>query len=136
MWADDHAARWFGFVIVEVAEGTATLSLDVDPHHCNGHGIVHGGLTFSLADTAFAYACNSRNQRSVAHANTITFVAPGHAGDRLTAKAREVCLSGRTGIYDVTVTRQDGTTIAEFRGQSRAIPGTLVDDAEGETRGT
>jgi acyl-CoA thioesterase len=130
MWAGDSASRWFGFEIAEVAEGRATLTLAVQPHHCNGHGILHGGVTFALADSAFAFACNSRNQRTVAQTNTITYLAPGHAGETITATATEVSLTGRTGIYDVRVTRPDGTVLAHFRGQSRAIKGTLFDPEE------
>ncbi len=129
MWSGDGASRWFGFRIAEVAEGTAALTLLVEPHHCNGHGMLHGGVTFALADSAFAFACNSRGQRTVAQTNTITYLAAGKFGDRLTARAREVQLRGKSGIYDVTVTREDGTVIAEFRGQSRAIPGSLFDSA-------
>ena len=128
MWADDNASPWFGMELVEVAEGCATLALTVEPHHANGHGICHGGVTFSLADSAFAFACNSRNQNTVAQSNTITYVAPGRIGDRLTATAREISLTGRSGIYDVTVTNQDGTVIAEFRGNSRAIKGQLFEE--------
>jgi acyl-CoA thioesterase len=127
MWADDNASRWFGFEIAEVTEGRARLTLAVQPHHCNGHGILHGGVTFALADSAFAFACNSRNQRTVAQTNTITYLAPGHAGEIITATAAEVSLTGRTGIYDVRVTIPDGTVLAHFRGQSRAIKGTLFD---------
>ncbi|WP_420395315.1 hydroxyphenylacetyl-CoA thioesterase PaaI [Nioella sp.] len=128
MWADDNASPWFGMEIVEVTEGRATLALTVEPHHANGHGICHGGVTFSLADSAFAFACNSRNQSTVAQTNTITYIAPGRVGDRLTATAREISLTGRSGIYDVTVTNQDGTVIAEFRGNSRAIKGQLFEE--------
>ena len=128
MWADDNASPWFGMEIVEVSEGNATLALTVEPHHANGHGICHGGVTFSLADSAFAFACNSRNQNTVAQSNTITYVAPGRIGDRLTATAREISLTGRSGIYDVTVTNQNGTVIAEFRGNSRAIKGQLFEE--------
>ncbi|WP_127561126.1 hydroxyphenylacetyl-CoA thioesterase PaaI [Nioella ostreopsis] len=128
MWADDNASPWFGMEIVEVSEGHATLALTVEPHHANGHGICHGGVTFSLADSAFAFACNSRNQNTVAQTNTITYIAPGRVGDRLTAVAREISLTGRSGIYDVTVTNQDGTVIAEFRGNSRAIRGQLFEE--------
>lgn len=127
MWQGDDASRWFGFALVEVAAGRATLTLAVQPHHCNGHGILHGGVTFALADTAFAYACNSRNQRTVASHNAISYLAPGHAGEVITATATELYLKGRNGIYDVRVTRPDGTILAEFRGQSRAIAGTLYD---------
>jgi len=128
MWADDNASPWFGMELVEVTEGHATLALTVQPHHANGHGICHGGVTFSLADSAFAFACNSRNQSTVAQTNTITYVAPGRVGDRLTAVAREISLTGRSGIYDVTVTNQDGTVIAEFRGNSRAIKGQVFEE--------
>jgi len=128
MWADDNASPWFGMELVEVSEGHATLALTVQPQHANGHGICHGGVTFSLADSAFAFACNSRNQNTVAQTNTITYVAPGRIGDRLTATAREISLTGRSGIYDVTVTNQTGTVIAEFRGNSRAIKGQLFEE--------
>lgn len=128
MWADDHASKWFGMEITEVGEGTAALSLTVEKHHCNGHAICHGGVIFSLADSAFAFACNSRNQVTVAQHNTINFIAPGHLGDRLTATAREVSLTGRSGIYDATVKNQDGKVVAEFRGMSRAIRGQLFEE--------
>lgn len=128
MWADDHASKWFGMEITEVGEGTATLALSVEKHHCNGHAICHGGVIFSLADSAFAFACNSRNQVTVAQHNTINFIAPGHLGDRLVATAREVSLTGRSGIYDATVKNQDGKVIAEFRGMSRAIRGQLFEE--------
>jgi acyl-CoA thioesterase len=104
--------------------------MTVRQDHCNGHGTLHGGVSFALADSAFAFACNSRNQATVAQSNSILYLAPGHIGDRMTATAREVSLKGRTGLYDVTVTNQDGTVIAEFRGQSRAI-GKPLFDAEG-----
>ncbi|MBV2358540.1 hydroxyphenylacetyl-CoA thioesterase PaaI [Thalassococcus sp. CAU 1522] len=128
MWDGDAASKWFGFEIAEVTEGRAVLTLTVQSHHCNGHGMCHGGVTFALADSAFAFACNSRNQRTVAQANTIHYLSPAHTGDTLTATAREVRLTGRTGLYDVTVTRGDGTVIAEFRGQSRAISGHLFEE--------
>lgn len=128
MWADDAASKWMGMRIVVVDEGAATLEMDVQPHHCNGHGNCHGGVTFSLADSAFAFACNSRNQATVALHNAITYLAPAHMGDVLTATAHEVSLIGRNGIYDVRVTNQDGKAIAEFRGQSRAIRGQLFDE--------
>ena len=109
-------------------EGIASLILTVQAHHCNGHGICHGGIIFSLADSAFAFACNSRNQATVAQHNTISYIAPGQLGDTLTADAREVSLSGRNGIYDVTVINQDNKKIAEFRGMSRAINGNLFQE--------
>lgn len=133
MWAQDHASPWFGMEIEAIGEGAATLGLTVAAHHCNGHGICHGGVTFALADSAFAFACNSRNQNTVAQSNTITYTAPGRLGDRLTARARELSLTGRSGIYDVTVTNQDSTVIAEFRGLSRAIKGQLFEETGEET---
>lgn len=128
MWAEDNASKWAGMEITHIDEGTATLEMTVQAHHCNGHGICHGGVTFMLADSAFAFACNSRNQATVAQHNVISFIAPGRQGDRLRAVAREVSLTGRSGIYDVTVTNQDGTVIAEFRGMSRAIRGHLFQE--------
>ena len=128
MWHDDRASAWMGMVLDDVDEGRATMFLTVEPHHANGHGICHGGVIFSLADSAFAFACNSRNQSTVAQHNVISFTAPGRTGDRLIATAREVSLTGRSGIYDVKVTNQDGATIAEFRGFSRAIKGQLFDE--------
>ena len=131
MWDADRASAWVGMELVAGDEATATMGLTVVAHHCNGHGICHGGVTFMLADSAFAFACNSRNQSTVAQSNTISFVAPAHEGDRLTAFAREVSLTGRSGIYDVSVTNQDGVTIAEMRGLSRAIRGQLFDEEKG-----
>jgi acyl-CoA thioesterase len=128
MWDSDAASKWLGMRIVDVDEGTATLDLTVADHHCNGHGICHGGITFALADSAFAFACNSRNQSTVAQHNMISYTAPARSGDTLTAQARELSLTGRSGIYDVTVTDQTGRTIAQFRGMSRAINGTLFDE--------
>jgi acyl-CoA thioesterase len=128
MWASDNASKWAGMAIAAVDEGCATLELTVAPHHCNGHGICHGGVTFMLADSAFAFACNSRNQSTVAQSNSITFTAPGKLGDRLVAKASEVSLTGRSGIYDGTVENQHGQMIAVFRGLSRAIKGQLFDE--------
>ena len=136
MWAQDGASKWVGMELVSIAEGRATMALDVAPQHCNGHGICHGGVTFTLADSAFAYACNSRNQSTVAQHNSITYTAPGRLGDRLTATATEVALTGRSGIYDVSVTNQDGIVIARFRGLSRAIKGQYMAEPEGEESAT
>lgn len=128
MWAGDAASKWVGMEIIQVDEGHAVLELTVADQHCNGHGICHGGVTFMLADSAFAFACNSRNQSTVAQHNVISFTAPARVGDQLTATAHEVSLTGRSGIYDVTVTDQTGRKIAEFRGFSRAVSGTLFDE--------
>jgi phenylacetic acid degradation protein PaaD len=99
----------------------------------NGHDIAHGGYVFLLADTAFAVACNSYGQSTVAAGCDIAFVAPVHAGDRLTAEATERHRAGRSGIYDVSVRREDGTVVAELRGRSRTITGTLVPQEEDPT---
>ena len=128
MWAGDRASQSLGMAITEMDEGRAVLQLTVGETHANGHGICHGGITFALADSAFAFACNSRNQSTVAQHNIISYLAPGRVGDVLTATATEVSLTGRSGIYDVTVTNQDGTRIAEFRGMSRAIKGQLFEE--------
>ncbi|MDU8945207.1 hydroxyphenylacetyl-CoA thioesterase PaaI [Ovoidimarina sediminis] len=128
MWRGDGASAWFGMTLTHVAEGTATLELAVEAHHANGHGICHGGVVFALADSAFAFACNSRNVTTVAFQNAITYLAPARLGDRLSATARERSLAGRNGIYDATVTREDGTVIAEFRGHSRALGTQLFEE--------
>lgn len=123
MWARDDASKWLGMSLDAVGPGTATTSFTVEQHHTNGHDICHGGYIFTLADSAFAFACNSHNRLAVAQHNTITFVAPGRLGDRLKAEAREIALFGRSGICDVRVTNQEGRLIAEFRGASRTIDG-------------
>ncbi|MCP4827237.1 MAG: hydroxyphenylacetyl-CoA thioesterase PaaI [Shimia sp.] len=128
MWSTDRASQHMGMQIVDVDAGRATLTMRVKPEHCNGHGICHGGFTFTLADSAFAFACNSRNQATVAQHNSISYIAPGREGDELTAVAHEVSLTGRSGIYDVTVSKQDGQVIAQFRGASRAIKGHLFEE--------
>jgi len=134
--AADRASAWAGAVLEAVGPGHAEMSLTVAPHHCNGHGTCHGGVIFLLADSAFAYACNSHDQRAVAHQNAITFCAPARGGDRLTARAVEVTRAGRSGVYDVTVTGPDGTLIALMRGHSRTVAGRAVpDDGNGNGNG-
>ncbi len=128
MWQGDEASKWIGLSLIEVKEATATLELTVEKHHCNGHGNCHGGVIYSLADSAFAFACNSRNQATVAQHNTITYLAPGFLNDTLTAHAVETSLIGRTGIYDVRITNQNDDVIAEFRGCSRTIKGQLFEE--------
>jgi acyl-CoA thioesterase len=128
MWARDDASKWLGASLDEVGPGSARLSFTVDKHHTNGHDICHGGYIFTLADSAFAFACNSYNRIAVAQHNVITYVAPGRVGDRLKAEAREVTRFGRSGIYDVRVTDQSGKLIAEFRGVSRDVEGKHFDD--------
>ncbi|MFY0619099.1 MULTISPECIES: hydroxyphenylacetyl-CoA thioesterase PaaI [unclassified Shimia] len=123
LWAADRASQLLGIEIRDVDAGCAELRMEVRPEHCNGHGICHGGFTFTLADCAFAFACNSRNQATVAQHNTISYIAPGREGDVLRAVASEVTLSGRSGVYDVTVYNQTDEIVAVFRGASRAIKG-------------
>ena len=123
MWANDNASKWFGAELSSVSEGHAEAVLTVAPHHANGLGKCHGGVIFALADSAFAFACNSRNQATVAQHNSITYIAPGEVGDQLTAIAQEVSLQGRSGIYDVAVTNQDGVLVARFTGLSRSVKG-------------
>lgn len=131
MWESDHASQWFGMEVVKIGEGSAVFQLEVLPHHANGLGICHGGVTFALADTAFAFACNSRNQPTVAQQNQITYLATARIGDVLNASALETVLTGRSGVTDVVVTNQDGVQIAFFRGLSRSLKGNLFDEEAG-----
>jgi len=128
MWTADSASKWIGMKLDKIGPGSATVSMTVEDHHTNGHKVCHGGIIFTLADSAFAFACNSYNQSALAQHNTISFIAPGSLGDKLTAEAIEVSKSGRSGIYDVAVTTQDGKLIATFRGCSRTIKGTHFDE--------
>jgi len=122
MYADDVASQSLGISISDVAPGTAIASMKVRDDMLNGHGICHGGYIFTLADTAFAFACNTYEIPTVAAAADVVFVAPAHAGDRLVAEAAERLRFGRSGVYDVTVRRpMDGQVIAEVRGRSRTI---------------
>jgi acyl-CoA thioesterase len=125
MWKDDDASKGLGMEIVEIGPGQATLTMTIQPYMVNGQRIAHGGFAFLLADSAFAFACNSHNERAVAAQCDITFIRPGKLGDRLVAVAREISRSGRSGIYDVRVSIDD-VTIAEFRGHSRTVGGTWL----------
>ena len=131
MWKEDGASKGLGIEILQVRAGEATLAMTVRPHMVNGHGIAHGGFIFTLADSAFAYACNSHNGRAVAAQCNISFIRPAKLGDRLIAVAREISRAGRSGIYDVRVTVDD-TAIAELRGHSRTIAGAWVPSAEAD----
>ena len=126
MWSEDQASQGLGMTVVRVAPGEAVLSMTIRPDMTNGHGICHGGFIFTLADSAFAFACNTYNQRTVAQHCAVTFLQPGRRGDTLTAHAVERNRSGRSGIYDVTVRNGQGEAVAEFRGHSRTISGTLL----------
>ena len=127
MWERDHAAQAAGVEIVEAARGRAVARLTVRGDMVNGHGIAHGGFVFALADSAFAFACNSYDVRTVAYACSVTYLAPTRLGDALRATATERSRVGRTGTYDVTVTTGD-TVVAEFRGTSRTLGGSLLDE--------
>jgi acyl-CoA thioesterase len=129
MWKEDDASQGLGMEIVRIAPGEAVLTMTVTPHMVNGHDIAHGGFIFLLADSAFAFACNSHNERTVAAQCNISFIKPGKLGDRLVATAREISKTGRSGIYDVRITVDD-TAIAELRGHSRTIGGTWVPAAD------
>ena len=133
MWQEDDASKGLGMQIVEVRPGQATLTMTVLPHMVNGQRIAHGGFIFLLADSSFAFACNSRNERAVAAQCDITFIKPGKLGDRLVATAREVSRSGRSGIYDVRVTVDD-IVIAEFRGHSRTVGGAWLPGVDIDTK--
>ena len=126
MFARDRASQMMGMTVDEVTPGYARLSMSILPEMLNGHGIAHGGAIFALADSAFAFACNSRNVATVAQHCAISYIAPVRSGQRLTAEAREVNLSGRFGVYDVTVRGETGETIAVFRGHSAAVRGTVL----------
>jgi acyl-CoA thioesterase len=126
MWAEDHASRGLAMTLIEIAPGKAVLSMPVTQAMVNGHGLAHGGFIYTLCDSAFAFACNSRGQRQVAQNCQIAYVAPGKLGMTLFAEAQERQRSERSGIYDVTVRDETGCVIAEFRGQSRSIPGSLI----------
>jgi acyl-CoA thioesterase len=119
MYPRDHAAHALGLQLAEVRPAWARVEMTVRQDMLNGHGVCHGGLLFTLADTAFAYACNSSNHNTVASACTIEFVRPGHLGDRLVAIAHERTHSGRSGVYDVEVVNQQGEMVAMFRGRLR-----------------
>lgn len=124
MWNDDSASQNLGMSLDHVAPGEATLTMTITDQMTNGHGMCHGGYIFTLADSAFAFACNTYNQRVVAQACAVTYLNPVELGARLTAHAREISRRGRSGIYDVRVSDATGTVIAEFRGHSRVIKGT------------
>ncbi len=130
MWKEDTASQDLGMEIIRVGPGEAVLTMTIQPHMVNGHGIAHGGFIFLLADSAFAFACNSRNERTVAAQCDISFIRPARLGDRMVASAREISKTGRSGIYDVRVAVDD-TTIAELRGHSRTIGGAWVSTAGG-----
>lgn len=124
----DAAVAFVGMKLEHIAPGAAAMSLTLRPEMMNSHGTCHGGFIFALADSTFAYACNSHNDVAVAQSCTITYINPAQAGDHLTAIAREVARRGRSGVYDIEVTDQTGQQIALFRGHSRTIKGKHIAD--------
>jgi acyl-CoA thioesterase len=126
MWSRDNATNALGMQLISIAPGSATITMQVRPDMVNGHRICHGGLIFTLADSAFAYACNSYNLNTVASACHIDFLAPAHEGDVLEATAIERSASGRTGVYDIAVKVQGGKQVALFRGKSYRIKGEVI----------
>jgi acyl-CoA thioesterase len=126
MWHDDRASKALGMSIQRIAPGEAVLAMTVRLDMTNGHDICHGGFIFTLADSAFAFACNSYNQRAVAQQCAVTFIRAVAAGETLTAHAIERSKAGRGGIYDVTVRDSKNVVVAEFRGHSRTISGELL----------
>ena len=127
MWAEDRASQGLGMKLEHVAPGTARLAMEVTERMVNGHGIAHGGFIFTLADSAFAFACNTNGERVVAQHCAITYLRPARLGETLVAEARERVRAGRSGIYDVRIATRDGDAVAEFRGHSRTTGGSLFD---------
>ncbi|TFW28231.1 hydroxyphenylacetyl-CoA thioesterase PaaI [Duganella callida] len=126
MYARDPASQSLGMTLAAIGPGHAHMSMTVRADMLNGHQTCHGGFIFALADSAFAFACNSRNQVTVGAGCSIDYLSPGRLGDILTAIAVEQSLAGKTGIYDITVRAQDGRTIALFRGKSHRISGEVI----------
>lgn len=129
MFASDRASRALGMRIVSVTPGHAEMTMTVRDDMLNGHAICHGGFIFLLADSTFAFACNSYNRNTVAQGCSIDYVAPAHAGDVLHASGVERSRAGRTGVYDIEVRNQLGKTVALFRGKSYRIDGHVVEEA-------
>ena len=126
MFERDPASQALGMLLAEIRPGYARMTMTVRADMLNGHATCHGGYIFMLADSAFAFACNSHNLSTVGAGCTIDYLAPGRAGDVLVAEATEQALQGKTGVYDVTVKTADGRTIALFRGKSHRISGTVA----------
>ena len=128
LYGSDQASQMLGMTIESVAPGAARVTMLVRPDMVNGHNICHGGLIFALADSAFAFACNSHGDNTVAASAAIEFLAPGRKGDLLTASATERWRAGRSGIYEIEVRNERGDAIALFRGRSHQVAGRLVDE--------
>ena len=129
MFANDRASReTMGMELLTCEPGRAVMRMAIDGRHLNGHNICHGGFIFTLADSTFAFACNSRNKSTVAAGCSIEFLKPGHPGDVLTCEGVERVLQGRHGVYDMTVTNQRGEVVAVFRGKSAQIQGHVIQE--------
>jgi acyl-CoA thioesterase len=126
LYASDKASQSHGIRIAEVRPGYARLTMSVRSDMVNGHRICHGGMVFTLADSAFAFACNACNENTVAASASIDFLAAAYEGDELTAEGRELWRTRRNGIYEITVTNQKGARIAFFRGRSYRVDGQVV----------
>ena len=134
MYERDPASRALGMTLDAIGPGHARMSMRVRADMLNGHGSCHGGYIFMLADSAFAFACNSHNFNTVGAGCTIEYLAPGRPGDVLVAEASEQALQGKTGVYDVSVSTQDGRRIALFRGKSHRVAGLVAEpDAHTES---
>ena len=131
MLSRDHASQALGIELLDARPGWARATLTLGPTMVNGHAIAHGGVIFTLADSAFAFACNSRNEPNVALQCSISYVAAGMLGDVLVAEAVEQSSKGRTGVYDITVTRGEGELVALFRGVCYRVKGTVLEGAAG-----
>lgn len=132
MWARDQASQAMGFRLCWVKPGRACLEMEVREDQLNGHGTCHGGIIFALADSAFGFACNSYNRLVVGQETNTTFLSPGKPGETLRAEAVEAALTGRSGVYDVTVTGRDGRKVALFRGLCRQISGQHFEEEASE----
>jgi acyl-CoA thioesterase len=128
MWRDDRASKSLGMEVLAVGPGSATLAMTVRDDMLNGHEICHGGLVTTLADSAFAFACNAYNEVTVAAGFDVNLISAARLGDRLTAVAVEVAKAGRTGVYDIAVKNQRGEAVAAFRGRSYTMKGKAVVD--------
>ena len=126
MWANDRASKMLGMQVLAVGPGTATLAMTVREDMLNGHDLCHGGLIATLADSAFAYACNAHNAVTVASGFDINLLAAARQGDVLTARAVEVSKAGRSGLYDIAVSNQHGEAVAMFRGRSHTFKGKVL----------
>ena len=127
MLREDRASRFLGMTLEELRPGYARVTMPVTAQMANGQDLCHGGMIFSLADSSFGFACNSRNQRALAASCSIDFLAPARIGDVLTAECREQALAGRTGVYDARVVNQSGELIALFRGKSATVKGKWIE---------